>query len=132
MEQFLFTIFYMQNSTYFKTTFDYVILVFLACSVIISFSGKSSIANLFRFKIFNFLGKYSLYLFLVHHTFTRVLPVILKDYTLKDIYIVYIILSFVAAFLLMFIEKYLMKLLFKIKNIILNQDENNRVCYANR
>lgn len=117
---YIFTIYYMQSYKLFNSTFDFVVLVMLGISITISFSQKSIISKLFNFKIFNFLGRYSLYIYLTYYAFAKILPVILVDKPIDTIYNFYLLLTFLSAIILMFLEKYFIKFLKIIRKLLVN------------
>ena len=81
---------------------QFVLLFFLAVSVIITFSEKSAISPLFRHPFFTALGQFSLYPYLLYTIFSTNLPLWLKAMHLESlstdvIILIYCALTFVTA-----------------------------------
>ena len=100
-----FSIYYMQCYQLYPDYFDYVALFFLMFSVTISFSGLSSINRLFDHEIFRWLGKFSLYPYLMFMVFAKGLPIIFPNMDNLTLELIYIGLTFLSALLVMWIEK---------------------------
>lgn len=115
---YLFTILYMQFSHIFNSKFDFVILFFLAISVVVSFSKKSSISNIFDKEIFNYLGKYSLYPYLIYYGIGTALKVVFPDFGLYPLTIIYLILTFITSLVIMQFEGVPKKVVNKIKELL--------------
>ncbi len=86
---------------------QFVLLLFMAISVTITFSEKSVISRLFNHKIFTILGQYSLYPYLLYSVFSENLPLWIKSWGLADklttdqIVLIYCALTFVTAAIVM-------------------------------
>lgn len=86
---------------------QFVLLLFMAISVTITFSEKSVISRLFNHKIFTILGQYSLYPYLLYSIFSENLPLWIKSWGLADklttdqIVLIYCALTFVTAAIVM-------------------------------
>lgn len=116
-------IYYMQCYKLYPDYFDFVALFFLAISVIISFSGKSSINRLFNHKIFYWLGRFSLYPYLMFILFAKILPKLLPTMDNLTREIIYIVLTFVSALVLMWIEKPVVRLFHRCTRLIVRKKE---------
>ena len=99
-----FAILYMQYYRRFPDQTQFTVLFFLAISVTISFSGMSSITPLFDHKIFNLLGRYSLYPYLTYSLFVETLPYLFPDMRMKTMIAIYLVLTFLTAALIMAAE----------------------------
>ena len=106
----------MQTSPF--NAIQFVLLLFLSISIVITFSEKSAISKLFRHKIFIVLGQYSLYPYLLYTIFSTNLPIWLKKLHLESlstdvIVVIYCALTFVTAIIVMaahmFVKKQLQK-----------------------
>lgn len=84
---------------------QFVLLLFLAVSVTITFSEKSAISGLFNHKIFTVLGQYSLYPYLLYGVFSCTIPYWLKKFRIEmsteTVILWYCILTFVLAAIVM-------------------------------
>ena len=98
-------IYYMQCYDMYPKYFDFIALLLLSVSVTVSFSAKSSINPLFSSKVFTWLGKFSLYPYLMFMVFTKILPVMYPDMDMLTMEIVYIGLTLISALAVMLIEK---------------------------
>ncbi len=91
---------------------DFFYIFILSISVIISFSGKSLGHDLLNKRIFNFLGRFSFSLYLVHGVislqFARIAP-FTEGMRNRDKLVVYLAISFASAFAVMFISKLIRK-----------------------
>ncbi len=88
-------------------TLQFVLLLFMAVSVTITFSEKSVISPLFNHRFFTLLGQYSLYPYLLYSIFSSTLPLWLNKLQLSDklsseaIILLYCALTFTTAAIVM-------------------------------
>ena len=100
---------------------QFVLLAFLAVSVTVTFSEKSIISGLFNHKIFSVLGQYSLYPYLLYSVFSANLPLWIQKVHLADklttdqIVLIYCVLTFVTAAIVMAAHQSVKKILRKRK-----------------
>lgn len=120
---YLLTIFYMQFFKEFKVGFDFLILLFLAISVTLSFSNKTKTRNIFNKEIYIKLGKYSLYPYLIYYPFGVILGKYMKNLTPIIPIFLYLVLTFLVAFAIMKIEKPVMDWLKSIKKYFIKEVE---------
>ncbi len=96
---------------------QFVLLLFLAISVTITFSEKSIISPLFNHKIFTVLGQYSLYPYLLYSIYSTTLPYWLVRWNLGEklsttaIIILYCALTFVTAAVVMALHQLVKRLI---------------------
>lgn len=80
---------------------EYTMLLFLAISVVITFSEKSVISPLFNHKIFSILGQYSLYPYLLYSVFSETLPILFPGMEIHEMMIRYVVLTLLTAAIVM-------------------------------
>lgn len=80
---------------------EYAMLLFLALSVVITFSEKSIISSLFNHKIFIILGQYSLYPYLLYSVYSETLPIWFPEMDIYEMMVWYVILTLLTAAVVM-------------------------------
>lgn len=81
---------------------DFIVVLLLAVSVTISFGGKSYSSVIFSAPVFIFLGKFSLYLYLNHYVWYRLLRDLNMELDLATEMLIYWGMTFATAFLCYF------------------------------
>lgn len=100
-----FALLYMQFYRRFSVDIlHYVVLFALAVSVTISFSAESSINKWFDHDIFFLLGRYSLYPYLTYSLAVETLPYLFPEMPMSRMIIIYLVMTFVSAALIMAAE----------------------------
>ena len=77
------------NFTY-KSHADFVMLLLLAVGITITFSGQSIFAGLFRSRVFGYLGRLSMALFLCHFSLNRIFLMDVLKIPIKPLFAVYL------------------------------------------
>ena len=95
------SILFMQFYEVFPNYLQFAALFMLAVSVIITFSEKSFISPLFDHAIFNVLGRYSLYPYLLYSMYAYTLQALLPDMSMDALIWLYLGLTFATAALVM-------------------------------
>ena len=104
-----FAIFYMQFPGHFPKYFDYIALLTIAAGVTVTFSGRGALGRLFERKLFVFLGRFSLYPFLMCILFVKLIPELLPKLGEAKAELLYLALTLLSAAALMLIDTALRK-----------------------
>lgn len=116
------SIYYMQCFDLYPEYFDYVALFLMMFSIIISFSGLSSVHSLFENDVFRWLGKFSLYPYLMFMVFTKTLPILFPHMDLLLMELLYIGLTFLSALLVMWIEQPIVRLCGRTRRLVTRKE----------
>jgi peptidoglycan/LPS O-acetylase OafA/YrhL len=81
----------------FMTHADFVMLLLLAVGVTITFSGQSIFAGLFRGRVFGYLGRLSMALFLCHFSLNRIFLMDVLKIPIRPLFAVYVACSLALA-----------------------------------
>ena len=111
----------MQYYLEFNNNFKYIGIILFSISIIISFSNKSSISKLLYGNFWAILGQFSLYLYLIYYPIVTIVPILFPNYSPFIMLVIYIGLTFFAAFIIFCLEKYIIRLFKLLKKLIVKE-----------
>lgn len=99
---------YMRNKT--ASRLDYYFIAVFAAAILLSFSQQGIDASWYQHRLFSFLGKFSFALYLSHHCWAIHMKTLFPTLSNNRRFAIYLVLSFVAAAVLMALSVLLRKL----------------------
>ena len=96
----------LMSNFYPNTSYDYILLILLSVSILIAFSEKTIEFNLFNNKIFYFLERLSLPIYLLHHPIIKFFDNYTSNYYIELICVIVItlVLSYITVLLIDYLK----------------------------
>lgn len=91
------------------TKYDFLFLLFLSCSILISFSEQSYTFNFFNNRISFWCGRFSLSLYLSHVYYAKQLPLLFPKWEYDKLFALYWFLAIITGLFVMYTSQFLKK-----------------------